>query len=280
MLPYKENIDLSEFPVKFFTASSDQYKTIAAHPHWHNAIELLYVTSGTASQQIGERIIKIEKGDIVLIWSNQFHSTYSINDGHCEISVLQINTNVFITPASDSKTSDKVREISFYDKIKSTSELGSKLLNMINQIIPELACKKEGYDFMICGIIHCFIGEIIRNQSLLPVHHVKKYSENDKITALRVFKYIEDNYNEEIPLHKIASEVNLSKTHFLRVFKNVSGMTFKQYLNYFRVNKSVLRLENGEGVTEAAMKSGFSDINTFIRNFKKYKGTTPSKYKR
>jgi AraC-like DNA-binding protein len=44
------------------------------------------------------------------------------------------------------------------------------------------------------------------------------------------------------------------------------------------VNKAVSYLENGESVTEASMKSGFADINTFIRNFKKYKGLVPSKY--
>lgn len=279
MLPYKEKVELSEFPVKYFVSRSSENKLIEAHPHWHSAIEILYVVSGKANQQLGENIVKIEKGDIVIIWSNQFHSTCSVIKDYCEIAVLQFNADMFIQPFLNSELSD-VQNLYFYDKIKTTSEIGNYLFDVLNQIITELKQKKEGCWFKICGAIYLLIGEILRNKSLLPICQEKSYSEYDRVTALRIFKYIEENYKYDISLRRIADDTGFSVTHFSRIFKKVSGMTFKQYLNYYRVNKAVSYLENGESVTEASMKSGFADINTFIRNFKKYKGLVPSKYKR
>jgi len=84
----------------------------------------------------------------------------------------------------------------------------------------------------------------------LPICQEKSYSEYDRVTALRIFKYIEENYKYDISLRRIADDTGFSVTHFSRIFKKVSGMTFKQYLNYYRVNKAVSYLENGESVTE------------------------------
>jgi AraC-like DNA-binding protein len=280
MLPVKETVDLSEYPIKYFVRTGGRNNAISAHPHWHNAVEILYVADGAARQQLGDRIVTIEQGDLAVIWRNQFHSTYSVTDGRCEIAVLQLNTDSFIHPVFNAETLDKTGNLFFFDKVKTTEGIGAVLLRYVNQMIEEHARKTEGSDFFLRAAVHLFIGEILRNAGSLPVYAEKKYSENDKAVALRVFRLIEENYNEELTLNQAAGAVGLSATHFLRVFKNVSGMTFKQYLNHYRVNKSTEYLRNGDGVTETAMKCGFSDVNTFIRNFKKHKGATPSQYKR
>lgn len=279
MLPFKENLELTDFPIKFFVSRSTKNASIVALPHWHNAIEILYVAEGTANQQLGDHIFRIEKGDIVVIWGNQYHSTYSIADEYCEIVVLQISYVIFINPILSSET-NTLKNLHFYNKIKSASKIGTILLDYINMITRELEHKKEGYRFLLYSATYSLIGTIIRNRTSLPISDNKKCSEKDRLLGIRIFNYIENNFNDDITLNKIASEVGLSITHFSRVFKNVSGMTFKQYLNYYKINKSISFLENGESITEAAIKSGFGDINTFIRNFKKYKGTVPSKYKR
>ena len=61
MLPYKEKVELSEFPVKYFVSRRSENKLIEAHPHWHSAIEII-CCKRKGKQQLGENIVKKKKG--------------------------------------------------------------------------------------------------------------------------------------------------------------------------------------------------------------------------
>ena len=50
------------------------------------------------------------------------------------------------------------------------------------------------------------------------------------------FSYIDRNYQNPISLADAAAQSSLSVTHFSRLFKQATGMTFKEYLNLYRVN--------------------------------------------
>ena len=94
------------------------------------------------------------------------------------------------------------------------------------------------------------------------------------------FEFIEGNYMNDITLEDPAKAAGYSKYHFSRLFRRVSGTTFKDFLNRRRVKESALLLtETNLSVTDVAMKSGFSSITTFNRVFKKIEGCTPSEYK-
>ena len=53
--------------------------TANAHmpPHWHRAIEILYILSGTACVKDGGRTERLKAGDLYLIDSYQIHESWS-----------------------------------------------------------------------------------------------------------------------------------------------------------------------------------------------------------
>ena len=51
------------------------------------------------------------------------------------------------------------------------------------------------------------------------------------------------------------------------------------YLNYYRIELACHAMAvTRKNVTEIAFEVGFSDVNYFIRTFKKIKGVTPKRY--
>lgn len=93
--------------------------------------------------------------------------------------------------------------------------------------------------------------------------------------------YIDHNFNEQFTLDEIARHNNVSKFHFARRFKVVTGYSFKEYLNRKRVQEAkALISKNGMNISEACYAVGFNDLSYFGRVFKRIAGKTPSDYRR
>ncbi|WP_159413111.1 helix-turn-helix transcriptional regulator [Ruminiclostridium josui] len=57
-------------------------------------------------------------------------------------------------------------------------------------------------------------------------------------------------------------------------------MTLREYILDRRIEEAKRLLSNGENVSEACCKSGFSNYSNFIRSFTKLVGISPGKYMR
>ena len=94
-----------------------------------------------------------------------------------------------------------------------------------------------------------------------------------------VFKYIDQYYYNNITLKSAAEIANLSIAHFCRLFKASTGMTFKDYLALYRVNKAEELLYTSASITEICFSCGFNSMTSFNRAFKQFKHCTPSSYR-
>ena len=87
---------------------------------------------------------------------------------------------------------------------------------------------------------------------------------------------LEENHS----LTSLAAEARLSPFYFARVFSELVGEPPHQYLLRARLRRAAKLLRMGALVTEAALQSGFSDINHFSRTFHRRLGVPPSRYTR
>jgi YesN/AraC family two-component response regulator len=97
----------------------------------------------------------------------------------------------------------------------------------------------------------------------------------------RALKFIEDNFMRKVGRNEAAKEACMEPTYFSKIFKEVTGRGFRDYLNEFRIKRAKEILINGSGlsVTETALALGFGDITTFERIFKKGVGMTPLQFR-
>ena len=85
--------------------------------------------------------------------------------------------------------------------------------------------------------------------------------------------------DRSLKLEDYAAMCNMSKYHFLRVFKSVTGTPPLDYRNRIRIDHAKELLKNGAlSVSEIAESLGFSSLAYFSAAFKKATGYAPSDY--
>ena len=97
----------------------------------------------------------------------------------------------------------------------------------------------------------------------------------------KIDRYISCHLYDKVSLDEISAYINMNKTYFCLFFKKHYGMSFTDYLNKKRVDEASLLLLNPESsIAEVAAASGYPTVTYFNRIFRKYKGMTPSEYRK
>jgi AraC-like DNA-binding protein len=94
-----------------------------------------------------------------------------------------------------------------------------------------------------------------------------------------VLNYIHENIAEKISVDVLCRKAYLSRNNFFRWFREQCGVSPLEYINTERVKlaKQILS-DPRNNIQLASILSGFSDVNYFVRVFKKIEGITPGVY--
>jgi len=96
----------------------------------------------------------------------------------------------------------------------------------------------------------------------------------------RAKEYIQEHQTENLRLGHVAKAVNTSTFYFCKMFKNVTGINFTDYLSRVRIEKSKnLLLNPNLRISEIAFEVGFQSLTHFNRVFKKILGQSPTEYR-
>lgn len=114
--------------------------------------------------------------------------------------------------------------------------------------------------------------------SSYDTNSVMRESKSRRIGA--ICQYIEANYNHEISLSEIASQIGMSESAASHFFKKRTNRSFISYLNDVRIgHASKMLIETTNSIAEISYMCGFANISNFNRLFKKAKEQTPSEYR-
>ena len=94
-----------------------------------------------------------------------------------------------------------------------------------------------------------------------------------------VIKYIRMHLTEQINIDALCNEACMSKTNFFRTFKDTFGLSPVEFIIQERIGLAKMLLKNPSiNISEVCFKSGFNNLNYFIRLFKRFEGITPGLY--
>jgi len=115
-----------------------------------------------------------------------------------------------------------------------------------------------------------------RFRELKDLHRVKSRG------ILRAMDYIRGHYRDpDLNLEILCGETGLSRSHLSTLFKQETGLGYKDYLNEVRISHAIRLLETTEmRVQEVSDRIGFANVEHFSRTFKDRTGVTPSAYSR
>lgn len=96
----------------------------------------------------------------------------------------------------------------------------------------------------------------------------------------RVCDHVDANLRKKLTLRTLGSTFGISPFHLHRIFKRITGMTLREYVEARRLAVLKLELQHGEPVTRAAYHAGFSSRSRLYNRIQHKLGMQPGSYRR
>ena len=251
--------------------------------HYHNFYEIIYVLEGEYSSMLEERTYHMKKGDFLLIDRNVMHKYHYIEKKHDSSKRIIL----WITGAMLETLSEGDFNLAacfsghdsraYHFPIYYEELLRGYLLRLAMWETPEtgLSDFKAVLDKGYLTLFFVYLNALCQKKE----YFFREQDSVDHPMVAQVSAYIEEHISETIPVEELAWLVHMSKYHFLRKFKEVTGVTVHTFLINKRLIKASKALKEGMGVTQVCQLAGFGDYSSFLRNFKKIFGVSPAKYR-
>lgn len=248
--------------------------------HYHSHYEIFYINSGRCRFLLKDTVYHLEKGDLVFINPGDLHhAVYRASKTPCEIIILCFRKeDVEWQMLQRLLANVNVSELhSFMGSIPALYQ--EEFTNLTNRMLAEYAVIDEYSE----GFMGCYLLEVLL---MLMRHSVMNEEEPELLNSkdadiLIATKYIYKNYNKPLSLKEVSAQAALSPTYFSKKFKQVTGMGFKEYLNYVRLRHAqTALLTTTNTITDIALENGFNDSNYFKDLFKKVYGKSPREFRK
>ena len=249
-----------------------------AKNHFHNHLEIYYLTAGERIYFIRDRTYHIRPGDMVVLSSNIVHRAYSVGGGrpNHEWIILEVYQPMLASMRElfgRSGPEEALRGV--FGVLRLGQEEQSQVRSWIYGIMREMKERQYGYEAMVRCIMAQLLAFIIRRMS--------QEASAERVTAkntrmLEIADYLAAHSNQKLSLDKIAERFYISKYHLCRTFKQATGFTLAEYINTSRVMRARELLRSS--ITEIAEETGFESGTHFGKVFKQYMGTPPLAYRK
>lgn len=255
---------ISKYSKEVFVADgliSASYKelTFDIKTHWHDFFEIEFILDGGGQYIVDGIDYEMKPNMIFFSTPMNFHTILPK-----DTKLLNI---MFTSDICSMSALSRIISVSGNISFMTSDEDANFYRTVINEVIKN----KKDYDYC---------------KSLMNCILIKLTKEKCKIGAIepsvmqRASLYILENFRSQLTLEDVAKYVNLSPTYFSRIFKESTGVKFKEYLDSLRFNyaQNLIRYSK-MSVNEICVESGFGDCANFIRRFKKRYGVSPLKYR-
>ena len=272
-------IDFKYADVPIFTMESKQTRAeFESISHWHSALELFYVYSGTLEIIVNGESVLVEAGHGAFLNSRRVH--YScVDSGDCRIllAILDI-PGINWQYSAITEYFEKKFGWSTADYLILHPEVPweQEVMDGLHKLHKELH-EEDMNPFKVmaaAGYITALIGDNI------PEIESESSDFSGRAILLNMTAFISEHYNEHITLDDIAAAGGICRSKCCQIFHDQIRQTPNNYLINYRIAKSCEFLRNTDmSIGEISEKSGFRSPSYFTNVFQKHIGATPREYR-
>jgi AraC-like DNA-binding protein len=237
--------------------SAHKYKNLNNLPHWHMEHELICVRNGVLELTLNQQTFTLSSGMFAFIKGEEIHCYKGTPDSIADI--IQWDADYFKAVVGKKNLLEPLlRQTSLTEKT-------------YQELSAELEGNAEYGNFIADCIAGRLLAEIFRQEETVLTNTKKKISQKYK----DLLGWINATYTD-VTFEDAAAYLCLSKPYFSKLFQQLAGMTFTQYLNTLKVTAAAEKLTEGKmSVTEISSACGFGTIRNFNRVFKELTGYSP-----
>jgi len=249
-----------------FSGTSTCWYPHSAHV---GSLEVSWVSAGRVSYRVGRDELTLEPGAAVLLPPDVEHSTGFVDpvgpidagSVHLDAALLEDIAEV-LGPRAVRPRPGVVRD-------------ASRIL-----AVGRLLLDGEGDDGTGALVAAEALAEVLAVEALqagtAPAGPSGGPTDRRIVAALQ---QIEARFAEPLSVDDLARTAGMSRFHFSRRFREVTGQSPYRCLIETRLRNAAALLRGGHhSVTEAALSAGFTDLGRFSRMFRQWSGTAPHRF--
>jgi AraC-type DNA-binding domain-containing proteins len=284
------------FPCAIYRTQFTGKCTLVKH-HWHNEAEILYFSGGEFRLEINMEPYLIDSECLYFINPGELHSILAeTSDRHWEDAIV-FSPGILGFDSYDEAQIHLVRPLQngalrFPRCILPGHPAFAPIQNTFQEIMhtfwekfPETISAEDGI------VTDDLASQLYVKSSLLRILAIlsgfrlftptQKNPDRRVETIKTALTYIRENYSEKIYIADLARQVNLNEQYFCRFFKKAIGRSPMEYVNEYRIRQARRLLEETDlPVMEVCLECGCNNLGNFLREFRKYTGTTPLQYRK
>jgi len=243
--------------------------------HHHDIHEFVVCLSGEVNINIEGQTYCLNSGNAFFLPANLAHSIHINKEKQNHLLFTCIDPasleNLF-TPAN----STYLKKLPQGNALASISkhnthemlEVSKHIIKLIDDSSPFQMCIKENLFLRLLLLYVSDAGSETKTNDLAT----------QRINGAKA--WIDKHYTEEISLERVANQVNMSRSHFARQFRQHTGFSVIDYLLKVRCDAVAAQLAHSTtDISEIAFATGFSNLSHFYRHFKRRYGATPRAFR-
>lgn len=252
--------------------------------HWHDDFELIYCTSGQMQVTLWGHAYTLCAQDFIVVLPHAVHSIEQSGIAGGEYFNILFHPSLFKGTAEDPcydkyvlpfLNGEKTMDCYYPSGSPFNRTVSPSILSMYDN-------RKESYSTQEL---------VIKSSLFLLLHHMNQYSTaatNDNRSLQLSYSrlknalyYVQRFYDHDISIREVAEQCGFSESHFMKLFKELAGMSFNAYLVNYRLELAAKQLaETDYKVIDIAENCGFHNHSYFTRAFQKKYRKTPLMYRK
>ena len=246
-------------PIVWCHAKSNRIMT---KMHYHHAYEI-HISESERKFLVSDQLVHLKERDVLLIKPDVVHRTSSktplFSSLELPIAYLEkyfTEEGIDLITQCFEKNVIRVRESDF-----------KELTDCVEKF------KEDTADILSLTRILC----ILRNN----MSRATRSEESHDSLASKIVDFVTENYKTIDNLEVITNMFFISKSYLCALFKDYTGTSIMNYINYLRIHHSLdLLSRTNISIEQVAIQSGFSSLANFSQTFKSVIGISPLKYRK
>lgn len=243
--------------------------------HWHEFIEIEFVSKGSGTHMINNEEYSLERGSIFIVTPSDFHCLNCYPENWLKLWNVAFDISVVSPEIAELISSSKN-----ILKTKFSEEITKKVEEEFSYCKKAFDERKTLSPLIIRNAIEKIILLIITDIEDNHRYTAKSIDKNLTPILQQTIHYIQMHFREKIPLFETAKALNISENYLGEIFTKEMGMSYNSYVNKIRLkySKNLLK-QNDLSISQICYTSGFSTASYFSKLFYNAYGELPSEYR-
>jgi len=248
-------------------------------PHIQTCNEISCIISGQGCFRVNGERYPVQEGDLFINQKGELHAIQSLGNEKLRFLYIGFELNMesqeeHMKPLYDF-FSNPIKQRTRHDKLS----VMAPFLKMLNEVYSVSSMSDE--------MVKCYLIQVLIltyrtfNDEVRLRYFPQKNVNVVGSTVYSVIKYIDNNIMEIDSVRSIADSLGYSNVYLSHLFRNKTGMTLQNYVNYKKIEKSLELIDSGKmRITQIALMLNFDTVQSFSKAFKRTLGFSPTHYKK